>query len=253
MSNLTVAAILTRNTGTPATGLTLSDIEFYLTRQDRDTGVDEVVWDGTQNPTEEIDNIGAYTRIYTDADFDTYIYFGRASYTGAVSLDLDTVTGAITEASPWEYHIRRLTQAGASIATVVEGTDITAMRGDSMSASITGLGDLTDYVSLDFSVKMVRRDSDDDAIIHIRKNLSGLDDGLLRFNKAAEASPLLGSITIDAILAGDVTVALDETRTALIDVEDEMYWDIQIVTASDVITLTEGTFDVTADVSRMTS
>ncbi len=253
MSNLTVAAFFTKNTGAPATGLTLGDIDFYLTRQHRSTGVDAVVWDGSQNPTEEIDNIGCYARIYADADFDTYNYFARASYTGSEVLDLDHVVGATCEISPWEFGTRRLTQAGASIAAVVEGDDIVAMRGDSMSVSLTGLGDLTDYVSIDFSVKMVRRDTDANAIVHIRLNLSGLNDGLLIFNEAAEANPLLGSITIDDILVGDITVALDETRTALIEVEEEMYWDVQLITASDVTTLTEGKFTVTADVSRMTS
>jgi hypothetical protein len=95
MSDLTVSVFFTQNTGDPATGLTLTDIDLYLTAQNRATGVDTVVWDGTQNPTEEIDNIGAYIRIYTLADLDTYNYFGRGEYTGAVVLDTDNVMGAV--------------------------------------------------------------------------------------------------------------------------------------------------------------
>jgi len=45
--------------GAPAVGLALADIDLYLTRQHVTTGVDAVVWDGTQHPTEEIDNVGA--------------------------------------------------------------------------------------------------------------------------------------------------------------------------------------------------
>lgn len=95
MTNLTMQVFFTRGTGIPATGLTLTDIDLYLTRQHVSTGVDTVIWDGTQNPTEEIDNMGAYARIYTDADLDTYNYSLRGSYTGAVVLDVDHVTGAI--------------------------------------------------------------------------------------------------------------------------------------------------------------
>jgi hypothetical protein len=95
MSDLSVSVFFTKNTGQPAEGLTLSDIDLYLTSQNRATGVDAVVWDGTQNPTEEIDNIGAYLRIYTAADLDTYNYYARGTYTGATVLDVDDVMGAV--------------------------------------------------------------------------------------------------------------------------------------------------------------
>lgn len=95
MSNITMQVFFTRNTGIPAEALVLAEIDLYLTRQHVTTGVDAVVWDGTQNPTEEIDNMGAYVRIYTDADLDTYTYSLRGTYTGAVALDVDHVTGAI--------------------------------------------------------------------------------------------------------------------------------------------------------------
>ena len=94
MSDLTIMVFFTKNTGEPATGLALADIDLYLTRVDRATGADAVVWNGTQNPTEEIDNIGAYIRILTTEDLDTYHYAARGTYTGATVLDTDHVTGA---------------------------------------------------------------------------------------------------------------------------------------------------------------
>lgn len=94
MSDLTIAVIFTKNTGQPAEALVLAEIDLYLTAQHRATGVDTIVWDGTQNPTEEIDNIGAYIRIYTLADIDTYNYFARGTYTGVTVLDTDHVMGA---------------------------------------------------------------------------------------------------------------------------------------------------------------
>jgi len=99
MTDLTIAAAFSKTgasgPGEPATGLTLSEIDLYLTRQDRATGVDTVIWDGTQNPTSEMDNVGIYIRIYTGADLDLYNYFLSAHYTGLTSLDQAWVTGGI--------------------------------------------------------------------------------------------------------------------------------------------------------------
>lgn len=92
---LLVTSTFTHSVGVPATGLTLTDINFYLTRRRRSDGLVEVVWDGTQHPTEEITNVGQYTRAYLSEDVASYDYFARASYVGAVSLDVDHVTGSI--------------------------------------------------------------------------------------------------------------------------------------------------------------
>lgn len=94
MTDLTVSAIFTKNLGEPATGLTLSEIEFKLTAQNRATGADAAIWN-TENPTDEMVNVGAYIRIYTLADLDIYNYFLTAQYTGATVLDQDYVNGAV--------------------------------------------------------------------------------------------------------------------------------------------------------------
>lgn len=96
MPDLTVAAMFRLNTGAPATGLALADIDMWLTEQDRATGVDTVIWDGTQNPTEEMDNTGAYIRIYAAADWDANHYFSTNEYTGVTVLETDHVQGAFS-------------------------------------------------------------------------------------------------------------------------------------------------------------
>ncbi len=100
MSDLTIAVFFTKNTGQMAEALTLAEIDLQLTRQNRATGADDVIWDGTQNPTEEIDNIGAYIRIYADADLTLYNYFASGEYTGATTLDVDYVTGSVGLLTP---------------------------------------------------------------------------------------------------------------------------------------------------------
>lgn len=97
MSDLLVSASFTISGGdAPATGLTLSDISLYLNEIDRATGAETIVWDGTENPTDEATDVGAYYRIYTGADLDENVYFGGGLYTGASTLDNDWVTGAVT-------------------------------------------------------------------------------------------------------------------------------------------------------------
>lgn len=252
MSDLVVSVTFTENTGDdPATGLALADIDLYLTAVNISTGAETVVWNGTQNPTAEIDDMGAYIRIYDSADLNTYIYFARGTYTGATVLDSDTVTGIAGESAEtiWTYSPRTLTQSGTSVVAAVSGGTISITRGDTLSASITGLGSLVGFVSLDWSVKDNLTDSDDDAIIRIRLNASGLDDGLLRINGAAAPDATKGSITIDDAGDGDITIALAADITDDLEIRDHDY-DIQLILAASVTTLSIGTATVVADVTR---
>jgi hypothetical protein len=119
MTDLTVSARFTKSgglgPGEPATGLTLADIEFFLTEVDRATGAETVVWDSDAvavNPTFEIDNVGAYARILTTADLDASNYFASARYTGVDVLDQDWVNGSagllsvpIGTAIEWTYTV----------------------------------------------------------------------------------------------------------------------------------------------------
>lgn len=102
-------------TDAPATGLTLADIDLYLTRVHKTTLAETVIWDGTQNPTAEIDNVGAYHRAYTGEDLNTYDYDASAVYTGITSLKANTVQGGISNDIPgiWD---RILTGATHNIA-----------------------------------------------------------------------------------------------------------------------------------------
>lgn len=250
---ITVTAIFTQNSGDPATGLTLADIDLYLYRRAISSGAVTMVWDGV-NPTEEVGG-GIYTRSYSSEDLETYEYFAYAQYTGAEDLDSDYAlmsasfqgdTGAVV----WGYSTRTLTQSAASVTAAVSGSDLTIRRGDTFSASLTGLGSLSGYVSLDFAVKVKKSDSDDDAIVRIRLNASGSGDGLLRLNKQAASNADNGSITIDDAGDGDITITLAAAETQNLVKAEDLYYDVQVITASAVTTLTEGNCDVTEDVMR---
>ncbi len=119
MTDLTVSARFTFSgglgPGEPATGLTLTDIEFFLTAVDRATDAETVIWDSDTvvvNPGFEIDNVGSYALRLTTADLDLYNYYASARYTGASVLDQDWVNGSaslmnvpIGTAIEWTYTV----------------------------------------------------------------------------------------------------------------------------------------------------
>jgi hypothetical protein len=140
--------------------------------------------------------------------------------------------------------------SSVTVVTAVNGSTITILRGDTFSGALTDIGALTDYVSIDFTVKESYSKTDDEATIRIRKNASGTSDGLMRLNGAAALSSALGSITIDDLATGDITIALDETAADDLSTGNYVY-DIQMISASGVKTLTYGKLIVTADVTRL--
>ena len=150
----------------------------------------------------------------------------------------------------WSYAVRTLTQSAASIIEVLTGTTINIYRGDTFNATITGLGSLVGYTSIDIAIKADRADADSEAIIWIRKNASEEDDGLLRVNGAAPINPLLGSIAIDSEPLGNITVTLDETITAILAPVSGLGYDIQMISADGIVTLGQGLCNVGADVVR---
>ena len=141
-----------------------------------------------------------------------------------------------------------LDTSSITVVSAVEGSTITILRGDTFSVSLTDTGDLTDYVSIDFTAKSDKLQTDDEATIRIRKNASGVGDGLLRLNGAAPTTET-GSITIDDEATGDITVTLDETATDDLSTGSYSY-DIQLITATTVKTLTSGKLIVISDVTR---
>jgi len=132
-----------------------------------------------------------------------------------------------------------------TVASAVSGSTITAIRGDSLSAALEDIGSLVGYSKVYFTVKGDKADADTSAIIQIEKTV-----GLKYINGAAATTAANGSITINDEATGDITVALDEAETAKLSPGGYQY-DVQVVRmAGTVSTLTEGTFNVSADVTR---
>lgn len=95
MTDLMITATFTKNVGQPALGLTLAEIDLWLTAIHRSTGAVSVIWDGTQHPDIAGTNVGVYGLIYSATDLDTYNYFASAHYTGVIVLDQDWLNGGL--------------------------------------------------------------------------------------------------------------------------------------------------------------
>jgi len=150
----------------------------------------------------------------------------------------------------WDNVVRTLTQSAAAVTAAVSGSDITITRGDTLSAALTGLGNISSYVSLDFTVKTNKADADSAAILRIRKNLSGTGDGLLTINGAAAVTASKGSITVNNATLGNITIALAADQSALLEPHGGLYYDVQMITATATTTMTQAECDVSGDVTR---
>jgi len=164
----------------------------------------------------------------------------------ATSAELEIVGGKV------DGVLNKLNVSSVEFVTAVVGSTITILRGDTLSARLLDLGDLTDYASIDFTVKRVAGELDDAAKIRLRKNASGTDDGLLRINGAEYATATDGSIVIDDLTTGDIEIKLNAAATREL-VPGNYVYDVQLITANEVRTLTAGKLEVVADVTRATA
>ena len=232
----------------PKTGLTLADIDLYLTARKKSDGSLTVIWDGSQNPTQEITGVGVYVREYSAADTSLYDYFAYANYTGAEVLDSDHVQGAVGELTAgevWAYSTRTLTMTAAAITAGLSGSTITIQRGDTLTVSISGLGDISGRTGLWFGVKKAVRYADTKALVLIEETA-----GLEYINEAAASVAGNGSITVTDESNGDITITLAAVETAKLPPFNNALWDVQMLSASGVETLTDGDTDIVGDVVR---
>jgi hypothetical protein len=190
----------------------------------------------------------------TVSDFDDTadsVIVGSIANDAITAASITADAGTEIGTAVWASATRTLTQSAASITTTVGGASLTIHRGDTLNATITGLASNTGYVSLLFTVKRDKNDADSDAIIQIRKNASGSGDGLMYLNGAAPVAPVVaadGSITVNS--ATSLTFILAARATDDLAPVDNYVYDIELITATAVTTISEGVCDITADVTR---
>ena len=239
---------------TGVTGLTVTIDVWSVTLADLTKS--EVVTAGSC--TEIGDGVYAY-RI-ASADLQTYLYFAilktsdstvAQKHVAAVMLDFaDT-------AAVWTKTPRTLTQGAASVAAAVSVDKVTVYRDATWSIALTGLGALTGYTTLWFTVKSdsALDSADTAAQVQIAKNGSGSGDGLLILNGQTASDATKGSITIDDASAGDITIRLDESVTAQLGAGRKLNYDVRMLNSGNISVLADGTgkFNIYATATRRTS
>lgn len=160
--------------------------------------------------------------------------------------DTTYVSGVDTEV--WSATTRTLTQAASSIAAIVTGTALTIHRGDTTTISLTALGDISTRTKLWFAVKDSTVDADASSILFVEETA-----GLTVVNGAAYTTVAHGAITVTDDVTGALSIVINAAVTAQLVPDMQYKWDIQMLTASGVTTLTQGDAMVTADITRTTA
>jgi hypothetical protein len=176
----------------------------------------------------------------------TLTSFGTLVADIAAAVSAAASSAAAIAAAVWAYAARTLTITAAQLAAVVAGTDLTLHRGDTWTISLTGLGNISTRTKLWFTVKNSRRQTDAQAVLQIEETA-----GLLIVNGAVAGTAAHGAITVTDATLGNITITLDEAESALVVPGDSYSWDMQMrTTAGAILTLTQGSAAIEADVTR---
>ncbi len=159
---------------------------------------------------------------------------------------------AAIAAGVWAYATRTSTQSAAAVTTAVVGSTVTIHRGDTVTISLTGLGNISTRTKLWFTVKDSVQDHDTQSKVMVRENV-----GLIYVNGMTPTQA--GLTTVDAALnvtdetTGAVTIILSAALTAMLTPDTGLVYDIQMLTTSGVTTLTSSTATVVGDVTQAIS
>jgi hypothetical protein len=103
----------------------------------------------------------------------------------------------------------------------------------------------------------VVNDADTAALVTIVKSNPGvvLTDGLSRLNGSAYATVANGSISMDDVPTGDITITVAGAATALLPARKGLYFDVQVIKSSGISPWTpaSGDFTIRGDVTRATA
>lgn len=171
---------------------------------------------------------------------------------GIVIFTIDQASSGLTASDVWSYGTRTLTMTATEIENALTGANLSLIRGDTYTVSITGLGDLTGYDAILMTAKDDYSAADSEALFQVRLNNPSTSDGLIYAWNLSSPTASYGSITVDNLTAGNITVYIDEEITKYFPVANYHY-DIQLIRNSVVTTLVIAELAVTEDYTRVTT
>jgi len=135
------------------------------------------------------------------------------------------------------------------------GGQLYIYRGDTWeSPIITGLGDLTGWTKISFTLKQSLDDLDTASIVDIVLSNPGVvGDGLQYINKAPATTKANGSIVVLDELLGSARVQLKAPEAAKLAVAPNLFYDVQVHFPTKIETRGYGKLMVLGDVKRATS
>jgi len=148
----------------------------------------------------------------------------------------------------WSHATRTLTQSAAQVAAILAGSTITVQRGDTLTVSLTDLGDISSRTKLWFAVKESSEGEDTEATIFLEETA-----GLTVVNGETYATITDGEISVTDEVAGDLTVTILPSVTK--DLAGGTFkYELQTLSAAGaVLTLTRSSFKVSPDIVRAVS
>ena len=181
---------------------------------------------------------------------------GAAGATAAAVADAvwdEAVSGHVAAGSFGAEVQSHATSAEVTAATIAANSlastgTASVHRGDTFTATFSALGDISARTKLWFTMKTSKDDLDSASLLQIEES-----GGLLYVNGVTATTSGNGSITVNNATTGNITIEVDETETALLSEADSLYYDIQMLDASDVTTLSDDSAVVVADVTRATA
>jgi hypothetical protein len=203
-----------------------------------------------------LSNLAALTTTHTDGGI---IEVGNSEYrldlpdaavaAGVTQVTVSgTVAGGVVLGYPIALDAPTLTLTSAQVTAIQSGSTLTVQRGDTLTASFTGLGNITARTKLWITGKKDRSHLDASAVFRIEETA-----GLEYIIGGVAVTAANGSITVTDAVTGALTVVLAAVESAKLDEMIGGHYDIQMLTASGVSTLTDATLVVTQDVTRATS
>lgn len=167
--------------------------------------------------------------------------YTTASFTAVVSGDT-TASGSLVAITP--------TPPTPSSTPSINVTSL--RRGNTLSFTVTGIGSVVGYTSLWITLKTNSKDDDAASILQIKKNASGIGNGLQYLNGAVAPNPALATTIITDQVNGDLLFTIDASVAAQLNPESYIC-DVQTLINGIVDTPISGTIPIADDVTRAIS
>lgn len=140
----------------------------------------------------------------------------------------------------------RLNTSNAVVLSALQSDPLNIRRGDTLPLRLTGLGTMTGYSEIWFTVKSAISHSDTEAVLQITTA------GLQRINGAIGTAGN-ATLTVTDATNGDVTITCAASEMAKLAIRNGLYYDLQVKIGTTVSTLAFGRLNVVEDVTKATS